>query len=123
MNELKVEIKNEEMKCYRKKAADETSPIIVELKTEALKAVILQARKERGPIKIKECQLKGKNNSIYINEQLTMTLNKLSYEARTLKKENKIKYAWTRDGNIYIRKTDTSNKIKVTTLQDLQKLE
>lgn len=122
-NKLNTKIESYDIiSATRKDSQNENSPIIVELKTEELKNDIIKARRTIGSITTKECSLQGTNNEIYINEQLTNTKNNLFYKARELKKEFKFKHLWTRDGNIYARKTDTSSKIKINTYTDLEKL-
>lgn len=123
MRKINVDIESNIVKCHRKDTKKENSPIVVELKTEKTKEEILKAKKNLGRINAKDCHLKGKNNEIFINEQLTKMMSTLFYSARELKKEKKIKYVWTRDGNIYVRKTDTSQKIKIKTITDLKKIE
>lgn len=68
-----------------------------------------------------DCDLKGRNNAIYINEQLTIKANKIFYLARQLKKDKKIKYAWTRDGKVYIKQQESDEKIRITDEEELSK--
>lgn len=45
---------------------------------------------------------------VYINEHLTM-VNKYLYKlARDMRKENKIKYVWIRNGKLFVRTEDNS---------------
>lgn len=122
LQKLNVNAENKIIKCYRKND-QERSPIIVELREGTTKTEILQARKDIEKLTDKDCQLRGKNNTVYINEQLTNTMNKLFYSVRDLKKNKKIAYAWTREGKVYARKTDTSQKIRIKNKTDLLKLE
>lgn len=123
MTKLNIDTDNKIVKCYRKNKEQDRSPIIVELKDEKTKIEILQARKEAEKITDRECQLKGKNNIIYINEQLTNMMNRLFYSVRELKKNKKIAYAWARDGKIYARKTETSPKLRIRNKIDLLTIE
>lgn len=66
------------------------SPIVVELKTEKSKEEVLKARKNLGRINAKDCHLKGKNNEIFINEQLTRMTSTIFYSAKELKKRKKL---------------------------------
>jgi hypothetical protein len=43
-------------------------------------------------------------------------------EARKKKAEKDFKYLWTKAGNIYMKKTDSSYPIRITHLEDLHKL-
>lgn len=110
-------------KCYRKNQQQEKSPIVVKLKNEETKIEILKTRKTIGEITTKDCLLKGKGSQIYINEQLTNKINNIFFHTRELKKNKKIAFAWTRDGNIYAKKTETSQKVKIKSMEDLQDLQ
>ena len=64
-----------------------------------------------------------RDNPIYINENLTSDQRNLFYQARQLKTTHKYKYAWTRDGQVYLRKNDDSASIHIpseTKLTELQ---
>lgn len=50
-------------------------------------------------------------NNIYINENLTKRNKKLFKKARDLKRNGDVKYAWCKNGKIFIRKTDDSKVI------------
>lgn len=109
--------------CYRKNSNNENNPIIITLNNKQSKINILKARKEIGSLQTRECHIKGRNNDIFINEHLTTLIGKIFYATRQLKKEKKIRYTWIRDGNVYIRKTETSDKIKIKQLADIEKLD
>lgn len=109
--------------CYRKNSNNENNPIIITLNNKQSKINILKARKEIGSLQTRECHIKGRNNDIFVNEHLTTLTGKIFYATRQLKKEKKIRYTWIRDGNVYIRKTETSDKIKIKQLADIEKLD
>ena len=52
-----------------------------------------------------------KNTGMYLNEDLIPSKAKLAFIARKLKREGKIHSTFTNDGQVYIRKTDTSEAI------------
>lgn len=62
------------------------------------------------------------SSSVYINEHLCPTLKKLLGQVIARKNEKQWKYAWTRDGKIFARKTDTSRTLRLTCSQDLEKM-
>lgn len=119
---IKIE-KSDVVACKRKEVNGDCPPIIVTLMSKEKKEKILEARKAAGSIKTKECGLAGRNNEIYINEQLSPHTANLFYHSRQTKKEKNYKYVWTRDGNIYIKKSDTSRKIKISNIDDLTSLQ
>lgn len=112
------EIKN----CYWKHQNQENNSIVVTLKNKEAREKILKARKTVGSLQTKECQIIGRNNNLYINEHLTTLAGQLFYAARNSKKEKKVKYAWVRDGNVYVRKTENSEKIRLTQLTDIEQI-
>jgi hypothetical protein len=63
---------------------------------------------------------KPRNEAIYVNEDVTPKRAKQLYELRKLKKANKIKDAWTHDGNIVIK--DMQDKIKPIRQQQVNEL-
>ena len=54
---------------------------------------------------LEKAKLLGKSNPVYVNDYLTKENSRLFYEARKLKKSNKIQGAWTRNGKVLIRAT------------------
>lgn len=60
---------------------------------------------------------------VFVNEHLCPTLKKLLGQAVARKKERNWKYAWTKDGKIFARKTDTSRTLRITCEQDLEKIQ
>lgn len=110
------------VKAYRMNDRRENSPLIVQLERKEQKVELLKARREMGSITTIECSLKGKTSHIYINEQLTPYTNDLFYKARGVKREKKYQHLWTRDGKIYIRKDDNSERIRIRNKPDLGRL-
>lgn len=101
--------------AYRK-TINQSGPIIVETTNKKIKEEILQTKKECDSIHVKDCGLKGSNN-----EQLTTITNTLYYKIRN-KKRKKIKYLWTRDGTIFVKKTADGEKIKIRNEEDIKRL-
>lgn len=59
------------------------------------------------------------HRAFYINEQLVKTRQFIYKKARDARKNDQIKYAWVRNGEIYVRKTDTSKIIKLKDISQL----
>lgn len=55
----------------------------------------------------------GDARPIYIGEMLTGYRQFVFKRARDLKRENIVKYAWVKDGEVFVRKDDTSRIIKI----------
>jgi hypothetical protein len=62
------------------------------------------------------------NSPIYINENLPKQARSIYYHTRQYKNKHRYKHAWTRDGNIFIRQTDTSPTHQIKTVDDLNNL-
>lgn len=54
-----------------------------------------------------------KNDRIFLGDHLTSTTNNIFYHARQLKKRNKVKYAWSKLGKIYVKKDDDSRAVQI----------
>lgn len=126
---LNVQIKDTEViNIYRKHKRHTNSglppTIIVTLINSKIKQKILDSKKH---IKIKNGEiidtelnnlanddpnkLLDHNRLIYINDHLIRSNEFLFKKARDLKRDNKIKFAWVKNGKVFIRKTDTSRVI------------
>ena len=62
---------------------------------------------------------KLKGTRLFINEDMTKTRATMAWEARCLKRDNKLIDTWTRDGVIFTKSTD--NKINSITTQRARK--
>ena len=63
-----------------------------------------------------------KGGEVYINENLAPSTRTLFWRVRTFKRENKYRFAWTKDGNCYLRKTEGSPVFHIRTELDLNDL-
>ncbi|XP_044755043.1 uncharacterized protein LOC123313997 [Coccinella septempunctata] len=66
--------------------------------------------------------VQGVADRIYINEHLTMENKILFKEVRSAAREKSYKYVWVQNGNIMLRKDDTSRKIHIHHDYDLSSL-
>ncbi|XP_047989871.1 uncharacterized protein LOC125229134 [Leguminivora glycinivorella] len=66
--------------------------------------------------------LDGTKAPIYIVEHLSTATKALHAAARKLAKEKSYKHIWTRDGRVYVRKTDTSEYIFIRDQEALRKI-
>lgn len=60
---------------------------------------------------------------IFVNEHLCPAKKKLLGAAIAQKKKNNWKFAWTKNGNIFIRKDETTRAVLVSKIEDLEKIE
>ncbi|KAF6214146.1 hypothetical protein GE061_008885 [Apolygus lucorum] len=61
----------------------------------------------------------GEEIRIYINHSMTYAKRKLLNMVKTYKRENNYKFVWTRNGKIFIRKSETSSIIEIRTAEDI----
>ncbi|KAI5751508.1 hypothetical protein M8J77_008125 [Diaphorina citri] len=61
-------------------------------------------------------------SSVFVNEYLSPYYRKLFYEAKKIKTEKNYAYLWVRDGKILLKKTQESNVMRLTCMDDLAKI-
>ena len=61
----------------------------------------------------------GKDEKIYINDQLTSLNAMLFKQARDLKRRGHLHSTWTRFGKVFMRKTDQSDAKEIRSPSDL----
>ena len=57
---------------------------------------------------------------INLFDHLTPRMQELLSESKKFKDEKNYKYCWAKNGFVYLRKTDTSTAVKLSSLEDLQ---
>lgn len=62
------------------------------------------------------------NDKIYVNELLSPTQAALFFKARNFRKNHNFKYVWTANQQIYLRKEDSGDAIRITSTSDLDGL-
>ncbi len=101
-----------EMKRLGKRNNAKTRNVIVSFKDKETRQRIFKERKklitEGNP-----------NKSVYLNDSLTQHRQQLLYAARRLVKARKLYAAWSQDGNILVRKHETSRITQVFDNEDL----
>lgn len=98
----------------------EDGPIMVKFKNHEIKyEIIKNIRKTKG-LKVSECGLLGKNNNIYLNEDLTQNNQMLYKKAREVKKQKKFKSVYCSHGKIYVRKNDQDPPFRIYSEDDLE---
>ena len=60
---------------------------------------------------------------IYLNEVLDDTQREVFYRARQKRKELRYKFIWTFHGAVYVKKARESDLVKVTSVEDVNKLD
>ncbi|XP_077969959.1 uncharacterized protein LOC144424485 [Styela clava] len=111
---LNVKLSQEDISTPHRLAAGEKSPVIVQF----------CRRDKRNEIFRKKANLIKENGGkkIFINESFTEWQRFLFNEARLLKDKFKYKYIWTHSGNVYVRKNESANSLKILSEDDLDRI-
>lgn len=88
-------------------------PIVVRVTRRAVRDEVLRAARSRRNLTTAELNLAGTLRPVYINERLTKENRLLFGRARSLCKHNSWKFAWTRDGKIFIREGDGKTAFRI----------
>src|SRR6218665_410179 len=116
-NEMSVEVRHKDIsKAYFLPSKDaERRPMLIQFNNPRVRGNILLARKAL------KTDSDDKKSRIYINEHLTSLNATLFTEARKLVKEKSLHSTWTRDGRIYIKRSEsnTERPTRITSLNDL----
>ncbi|KAG6456656.1 uncharacterized protein LOC115447666 [Manduca sexta] len=97
-------------------------PVIVTLTRRAPRDQLLRAARVRRGLTTDMIQVPGNSRRIYVNEHLTKSNRVLFSKARASGLQLKFKYVWTSNGTVFMRRTETSSVLRVTSETILEKL-
>jgi hypothetical protein len=98
-------------------------PIVVKfIRKIARDNFLASVRQKRKIITSDNIEVGGTTRNITINEHLTLRNKQLFYQSRLLGREKGYKYIWTRSGKVFMRREDSSPKIYISCLRDLETL-
>ncbi|XP_037298303.1 uncharacterized protein LOC119190444 [Manduca sexta] len=97
-------------------------PVVVTLTRRAPRDQLLRAARVRRGVTTEKIEVPGNPRQVFINEHLTKENRILFSKARTTGKELKFKYVWTSNGNIFMRRSETSTVVRITSEAVLNKL-
>lgn len=97
-------------------------PVIVTLVRRAPRDQLLRAARVRRDITTDKIEVPGNPRKVFINEHLTKENRILFSKARAAGKGLNFKYVWSSNGTIFMRRTDTSSVLRVTTEAVLDRL-
>lgn len=110
---LKVQIEYSDIRdSYRKMSKGSNNTTIVELSNTAVKNSMMTSLKSYNignpakKLSTSDIGFSGINMPIYMSEHLTVNARRLYYLGRELRKINKMKYCWTSNGKVFVRKDD-----------------
>lgn len=109
------------------KAENKTRVILVKMSSADAKLNIMQVLKNK-PLDCSQFESNGcvwgtDADKIFLSDDLTRMSSDIFYKARQLRKKNRIKYAWSKLGTIYVRKDDQSQAVNILSVHQLLKYE
>lgn len=110
--------------CHRlpQKKMEFPPPLLIKFCSRLKKDQLLSAKKIGDRISSKDVGIPAPDRSVYINEHLTPNNKYLHKLARDLRKCG-FKYVWTRECKIYVRKSDNQRAIRITSVEDVKRLQ
>ncbi|KAI5638642.1 hypothetical protein NE865_08698 [Phthorimaea operculella] len=97
-------------------------PVIITLTRRAIRDTLLSAARSRRGLTTDMIGVAGTSRKIFLNEHLTKNNRILFSKARTVGKDLKFKFVCTNNGNIFMRRSETSSILKVTSETALERL-
>lgn len=109
-----------------KRSKDTVRPILVHLSNEMSKLKVMQAKRQIRlncqMIKVNNKPLSVGDEPVYVEEHLTRQNSSLFAEARKLKTDNIVKFAWTSGGSVLVRRKEAEPAHKIRTQTDIEQL-
>lgn len=103
-----------------------TRPILMQLNDVRSKKLLLSAKKKQkvacSQIVLNGTAIGTESHLIFFDENLTRLNSDLFRKARELRRSGTVKYAWTADGKVMVRKSEGSSAIVVDSDKQLDKL-
>lgn len=108
--------------CHRVPTKDKTRSNTVQFQNRAIRrdAVLQKAQKSR--LSTTDIGFTLPAAAVYVNEHLCPEQKKLLGMTVARKKEKNSRYAWTKGGIFFARKTDSLRTFRVTRVSDLEKI-
>lgn len=119
--QLKIEDIDEAYRIKQNKDNRKNNPIMISFVRKSTKEKFMSMRKKRSFF-TDEIGFKDIRTQIYINEYLTKQRKELLWKTKQTKTEKKYKFLWTKNGNIFIRRTENSEIVRITSEEDLEKI-
>lgn len=108
---------------YRIHSKDNKPRIIVKFSRAIVKEDFIQGIKKKKSLYTKEIDAdENEDVQIYINEYLSQFNNGMWNEAKKLRSNNKVKYAWVRGGEVFVRQVEGGKRIHLNNSNIIKKL-
>lgn len=102
--------------------AERPRPVILTLTRRAPRDQLLRAARVRRGLTTDMIQVPGAPRRVYLNEHLTKSNRVLYSKARAAGAQLKFKFVWTSNGKIFMRRTETSSVLSVSSEAVIDKL-
>ncbi|CAG9137783.1 unnamed protein product [Plutella xylostella] len=103
-------------------AMERPRPVMLTFTRRAPRDQLLRAAKARRGITTEMLEVPGNCRRVFVNEHLTKENRVLFSKARALGAELKFKFVWTSNCNIFMRRSETSSVLRITSESILDKL-
>lgn len=100
----------------------EKTSVIVQFRSQSARNEIFSKIKQEKVFSKLDSVTQSGRAPIFINECLSPYYKKLLFEVSRLKKDKGYAFVWVKDGKILLKKTQQSNVLKITCMDDLAKL-
>ena len=103
-------------------ASNRPNAVICKFVRRLTREKVRAARRRVSNLNADDLGFSGAVDVSHINlfDHLTPRMQELLFESKKFKDENNYKYCWAKNGFVYLRKTDTSTAVKLSSLEDLQ---
>lgn len=120
---LKVNIPPQEMmKTRLLQSKNNDTHILVSFESENTRNIVMEARKKKGTITVKECNIGDSERKIFVNEDLPKDTRQLFDHARKLKSKG-FKFVWCKNAKVFARRETDSEVIYIKDIAQIQSLE
>lgn len=101
-------------------------PIKIQFHDDKMQSDVLRAKRALNlncaQLKVNEAPIGSESDIVFINEDLTPENARLYRAVREIKKKGKIKFAWTRNGQVLARICEGSKVTRINTEDDIRQL-
>lgn len=121
---LEVPLSNNDIiNAYRHKRKNNNRPstIVIKYSSEILRNKLLIANKLKKSLNLTILGF-NQNTKIYVNELMTSLNKRLLYHVKVANKKLKYKFVWCKNNSIFMRKSNTSEIIKVSSMDSLNSI-
>lgn len=63
-----------------------------------------------------------KEESIYLNENMTLRIKKLLWETKKVAKDKEYEFAWARNGRVFVKKHEGAKAVEIRKVSELSKI-